>query len=70
MKIQENDNQKSVVDELAGIAAVPQNEDRNFAPGDIVKYFRHYSLSAKDIIANKYIYQIISIAEHADTGEK
>lgn len=64
------EEKRCIAEKLAGIAALPQNEDRDFAPGDIVRHFKYFTLSAKDMISNKYLYQIISIAEHTETKEK
>ncbi len=43
---------------------------RSFKPGDIVKHFKRERNSKDDNARNKYVYQIIGIAENADTGEK
>lgn len=42
--------------------------DRNFHVGDIVKHFKHETLT--DIAdANVYLYKIIAFADHTETGE-
>ena len=42
-------------------------EDREFRPGDRVKHFKHDLL---DHPGTKYLYRIIDVATHTETGEK
>ena len=41
-----------------------------FRPGDIVRHFKRETLNQEDLLANKYLYQIIGVATHSETREK
>jgi len=44
--------------------------DRCFNHGDIVKHFKRETLSKEELDANMYLYKIIGIAKHSETGEE
>ena len=46
------------------------NNDRKITPGDIVQHFKYETLSDEDKLQNKYMYQVLNIAEHTETHEK
>lgn len=39
-------------------------------PFTIVKHFKYETLSDNDKAQNKYLYKVLNIAEHTETGEK
>ena len=41
-----------------------------FYPGDIVRHFKWETLSPAEQQENKYLYEIIGVAEHTETGEE
>lgn len=43
--------------------------ENRFQPGDIVRHFKWETLSAEERAQNKYLYRIIGIATHSETGE-
>ena len=45
-------------------------EERVFSPGDIVRHFKRETLSDEEKGTNMYLYRIVGIAEHTETGEK
>ena len=45
-------------------------EERVFLPGDIVKHFKRETLSEEESATNMYLYKIVGLAEHTETGEK
>ena len=45
-------------------------ELRCFSPGDIVRHFKREMLSEEERRTNQYLYRIVAIAEHTETGEK
>ncbi|MDD6448988.1 MAG: DUF1653 domain-containing protein [Lachnospiraceae bacterium] len=45
-------------------------ESREFRAGDIVQRFKRETLSGADRLGNKYLYQIVGVAAHSETGEK
>lgn len=45
-------------------------ESREFRTGDIVQHFKQETLPEADKFGNKYLYQIVGIATHSETGEK
>ena len=40
-----------------------------FRPGDIVQHFKREMLGADAFAQNKYLYKIIGVATHSETGE-
>ena len=44
--------------------------DRKINVGDIVQHFKHETLSEEEKKENKYLYQVLNIAEHTETHEK
>lgn len=40
-----------------------------FRPGDIVQHFKRETLDPEAFAENKYVYRIIGIATHSETGE-
>ena len=38
-------------------------------PGDIVQHFKRETLDAEALAQNKYLYKIIGVATHSETGE-
>ncbi len=40
-----------------------------FKPGDIVQHFKRETLDPEAFAENKYVYRIIGIATHSETGE-
>lgn len=40
---------------------------RNFMPGDIVRHFKRELVDEK---TNQYLYEIIQVAKHTETGEE
>lgn len=43
---------------------------RNFCVGDLVRHFKFETLSTEEQQEGKYVYKIIAIGEHTETGEK
>ena len=43
--------------------------ENRFQPGDIVRHFKHETLSPEERAQNKYLYRIIGTATHSETGE-
>ena len=43
--------------------------ENRFKPGDIVQHFKREMLSYKDARTDKYLYEIIGVATHSETGE-
>ena len=41
----------------------------SFHPGDIVKHFKRELISDEERAVNKYLYKIIGVAEHTESGE-
>jgi len=41
----------------------------DFRPGDIVQHFKRETLDAEACAQNKYLYKIIGVAIHSETGE-
>ena len=41
----------------------------SFRPGDIVQHFKRETLDEEALEQNKYLYKIIGIATHSETGE-
>ena len=41
-----------------------------FHPGDIVQHFKREMLDAEAFAQNKYLYRIIGVATHSETGEQ
>ena len=50
--------------------AAADDKNREFRAGDIVRHFKRETLSETDRLSNKYLYQIVGIAAHSETGEK
>lgn len=46
------------------------SEPRSFTPGDIVQHFKRERLSDEERRENRYLYQIVGVAEHTETREK
>ena len=44
--------------------------DRIFKPGDIVRHFKRETLGEEDLRANKYLYEIVGVANHSETREE
>ena len=42
---------------------------QSFHPGDIVQHFKRETLDAEALAQNKYLYKIIGVATHSETGE-
>ena len=40
-----------------------------FHPGDIVQHFKRETLDEEALAQNKYLYKIIGVATHSETGE-
>ena len=40
-----------------------------FHPGDIVRHFKRETLDEEALAQNKYLYKIIGVATHSETGE-
>lgn len=40
-----------------------------FHPGDIVQHFKRETLDEEALAQNKYLYKIIGVAAHSETGE-
>jgi len=40
-----------------------------FHPGDIVQHFKRETLDPEALAQNKYLYKIIGVATHSETGE-
>lgn len=49
-------------------ASIMKASDRNFCEGDIVKHFKHETLT-DPADANVYLYKILAFADHTETGE-
>ena len=43
--------------------------NNRFHPGDIVQHFKRETLDEEALAQNKYLYKIIGIATHSETGE-
>lgn len=43
---------------------------RSFEPGDIVQHFKRETLDEPAFAENKYLYRIIGVATHSETGEQ
>ena len=50
--------------------AAADDKNREFRAGDIVRHVKRETLSETDRLSNKYLYQIVGIAAHSETGEK
>ena len=50
--------------------AAADDKNREFRAGDIIRHFKRETLSETDRLSNKYLYQIVGIAAHSETGEK
>ncbi|MCR5034349.1 MAG: DUF1653 domain-containing protein [Clostridia bacterium] len=44
--------------------------NNRFYPGDIVQHFKRETLDGEALAQNKYLYKIIGIATHSETGER
>ena len=43
--------------------------ENRFQPGDIVQHFKRKTLNLEELAQNKYLYRIIGVATHSETGE-
>ena len=43
---------------------------RSFEPGDTVRHFKRELISDEERASDKYLYRIIGVAEHTESGEK
>ena len=41
-----------------------------FQPGDIVQHFKRETLDAEALAENRYLYRIVGVATHSETGEQ
>ena len=46
------------------------SESRSFMPGEIVQHFKRELLSDEERRENRYLYQIVGVAEHTETRGK
>lgn len=46
-----------------------QQMNNTFHPGDVVQHFKRETLDQEALAQNKYLYKIIGIATHSETGE-
>ena len=44
--------------------------DRKLEPGDIVQHFKRETLDGPAFAENRYLYRIIGVATHSETGEQ
>ncbi len=44
-------------------------KDARLYPGDIVRHFKRETLDEEALAQNKYLYKIIGVATHSETGE-
>ena len=41
-----------------------------FQPGDTVQHFKRETLDAEALAENRYLYRIVGVATHSETGEQ
>ena len=44
-------------------------EQRGIRPGDLVRHFKRETLSEEEKKTNRYLYRVLGIAQHTETGE-
>ena len=44
--------------------------NNRFQPGDIVQHFKRETLDEETLAQSKYLYKIIGVAAHSETGEQ
>lgn len=44
-------------------------EQRGIRPGDLVRHFKRETLSEEEKKTNRYLYRVLGVARHTETGE-